>query len=212
MQQKAILLDLDGTLWNTTTQVAPAWGQVLEKHPAFIGTMTQARMQACMGKTMEEIMAYLMPGVPLAESVPLGQACCQAEQAYLRAHGAPLYDGLRQTLGALCNQYALALVSNCQSGYLDAFLDYFGFADLFDDWETYGATGLPKSENIRLVVQRNGYRGAVYVGDTQGDCDAARKAGVPFIHAAYGFGQVDAADAVIDALTDLPAAARALLG
>lgn len=207
----AILLDLDGTLWNTTTQVAPAWGGVLEKHPGFAGAMTQARMQACMGKTMEQIMAFLMPDVPLSVSVPLGRACCEAEQVYLRKHGAPLYPGLEPTLRALRKRYALALVSNCQSGYLDAFLDYFGFADLFDDWESYGATGLSKGANIRLVMERNGYQRAVYVGDTQGDCDAAREAGVPFIHAAYGFGQVEAADAVLNALSDLPAAVQVLL-
>ena len=32
---------------------------------------------------------------------------------------------------------------------------------------------------------------AVYVGDIQGDLDASDSAGVPFIHAAYGFGTVN---------------------
>ena len=47
---------------------------------------------------------------------------------------------------------------------------------------------------------------AVYVGDTQGDADAAAKAGVPFIFAEYGFGMVNAAAARIASLPELPAA------
>ena len=32
---------------------------------------------------------------------------------------------------------------------------------------------------------------AVYVGDIQGDYDASKAAGVKFIHAAYGFGEIE---------------------
>ena len=39
-------------------------------------------------------------------------------------------------------------------------------------------------------MERQGFEKSVYIGDTQGDCDAAREAGVPFIFASYGFGSV----------------------
>jgi phosphoglycolate phosphatase len=42
------------------------------------------------------------------------------------------------------------------------------------------------------------------VGDTQGDCDACRQAGVPFIYAEYGFGDVDDHSHVISSLLELP--------
>lgn len=32
---------------------------------------------------------------------------------------------------------------------------------------------------------------ALYIGDTQGDLNACREAKIPFLFAAYGFGQVD---------------------
>lgn len=38
------------------------------------------------------------------------------------------------------------------------------------------------------VVERQKLKTACYIGDTAGDEDAAAKAGVPFFHAAYGFG------------------------
>ena len=59
------------------------------------------------------------------------------------------------------------------------------------DFECIGRTGKPKSENIRLIIERNGLKAPVYVGDTQWDFDAATAAGVPFIFAAYGFGHVE---------------------
>ena len=59
------------------------------------------------------------------------------------------------------------------------------------------------------MITRNGSvpacpRERTYVGDTQKDQDAARLAGIPFIHAAYGFGKVQAPDAVIRSLAELP--------
>ena len=43
----------------------------------------------------------------------------------------------------------------------------------------------------------------MYVGDTRMDEQSAREAGCPFIHAAYGFGESEAPDAVISAPAEL---------
>lgn len=45
---------------------------------------------------------------------------------------------------------------------------------------------------MRLLMERNGIAEAAYVGDTQGDLEAARLAGIPFVWAAYGFGKPEA--------------------
>lgn len=42
-------------------------------------------------------------------------------------------------------------------------------------------------------MERNHLRRPVYVGDTAMDQEAARLAGIPFLHAAYGFGKVEGA-------------------
>jgi len=67
-----------------------------------------------------------------------------------------------------------------------------------------GMTGLPKADNIRLLMDRNGISDAVMVGDTILDYEAARGAEVPFVFAAYGFGQVEEAKWRIDSLSQLP--------
>ena len=64
---------------------------------------------------------------------------------------------------------------------------------------------VPKGENNKLIMQRNGVTRAVYVGDTSGDEQSARVAGIPFVFAAYGFGEAIAPDYTVNAFTELPA-------
>jgi phosphoglycolate phosphatase len=57
-----------------------------------------------------------------------------------------------------------------------------------------------------MVVERNNLDKAVYVGDIMGDYESAMKAGIGFIHAAYGFGTVPAGTPFINSITELPEA------
>ena len=59
------------------------------------------------------------------------------------------------------------------------------------------------------MVEKHGLKNPVYVGDTALDAKSAAQAGVPFIHANYGFGQVEDAPQ-LEALADLPELARKL--
>lgn len=54
------------------------------------------------------------------------------------------------------------------------------------------------------MAERNHLKYPVYVGDIQGDCDAAHEAGAAMIHAAYGFGKVVGAEGVIRSIAELP--------
>ena len=94
---------------------------------------------------------------------------------------------------------------------MQAFLDHYEFRKYFDDIEMAGRTGLSKGENISLVIQRNQIEKAVYVGDTAGDQEAAELAGVPFIYAAYGFGDVSSPVYMIDQISGLPSALKEIL-
>ena len=129
--------------------------------------------------------------------------CCRIENDYLREHGGVLYPDLEDTFKELKKTYELYIVSNCQKGYIEAFLDHYHFWDYFSDIECYGNNLLQKGDNIRLLADRNHLEEAVYVGDIQGDYDASRKAGVGFIHAAYGFGIVPEAQYKIQAFSEL---------
>jgi phosphoglycolate phosphatase len=114
-----------------------------------------------------------------------------------------LYPGVREILEQLAEDYPLFIVSNCQAGYIEAFLDAYHLSALFIDFRSSEVSGRTKAENIRDLVQRYALRSPVYIGDTQLDAEAAALAEVPFIYASYGFETVTGADYTITGFADL---------
>ena len=82
-------------------------------------------------------------------------------------------------------------------------MKFYNLDKYFVDFECPGRTNLSKAENIKIVIERNNLKHPVYVGDTQMDCDAAKKAGIPFIYARYGFGNTEEYNHVIDKFEEL---------
>jgi len=186
-----IIFDLDGTLWDSSTQVVLAWNIVLGRYKELNCQITISDMQSFMGKTLSEITMLLLPNIPIQDSVAILKECCNEEQIYLREHGGILYPKLEETLRNLKQCHKLYIVSNCQDGYIQAFLDYHKMKDYFEDFECSGKTGMAKGDNIKMIINRNNLDKAIYVGDTQGDLNAADFALIPFIYASYGFGNID---------------------
>ncbi len=198
----AIIFDLDGTLWDTSDIVVDIWNSVLsEKCPRL--KMTKEIMASLMGKNKAEFIDDFFVGVEKSEAETLIAEIFSHEQKYLREHGANMYDGVIDTLKILKEKYNLAIVSNCQSGYLDAFLTHYDLKNVLTDYECAGSSPLSKGENIRLVIKRNGFEKAIFVGDTKSDENAAKEAQVPFVYAGYGFGEVDSFDERIDSFEEI---------
>lgn len=206
-----LLFDLDGTLWDSAAPVAAAWNEVFQREDPSLPLLTPDDIHGVMGMTMREIGETLYPDWHSPARKAVFDECCTYEVEYLRSHCGVLYPDFRPVLESLrAEGYELAVVSNCQTGYIDAFLASSGAADLFLDYEEWQRTGLVKGENIRLVMSRNGYSKGFYIGDTEKDREAALLARIPFIHAAYGFGKVKSADGVIRSLRDLPGVVKIL--
>lgn len=207
---KAIIFDLDGTLWDTSDTVVRIWNEVLSvKCPKL--HMTKEIMASLMGKNKAQFMDDFFVGIEKSDAETLISEIFAHEQEYLIEHGANMYDGVIETLNELKNDYAIAIVSNCQSGYLNAFLTHYKLKDTLTDFECAGSSPLSKGENIKLVVQRNGFEKAIYVGDTKSDETAARKAQLPFVYASYGFGDVDSYDAIINSFIEIKSAIKSLM-
>jgi haloacid dehalogenase superfamily, subfamily IA, variant 1 with third motif having Dx(3-4)D or Dx(3-4)E len=202
-----VILDVDGTLWDTTEIVSEAWNAAIETDGRSGVHATPQRLKQLFGKPMNVIGELLFTDVSQNVREKLLDDCVVREQRALEERDAKiLFPGVAETMEALVDEgKRLFVVSNCQSGYIELFLRKNGFETLVTDFECYGNTGMSKAMNIRLVVERNGLlpRETVYVGDTQGDCDAAEEAGVPFIFADYGFGDVPQADRRIARFAEL---------
>lgn len=210
--KKGIIFDMDGTLWDSAPEVVESWNEVIRQSGYERKPLTAEDMQSVMGKTMDVIADILFADLPKEKRMELLERCGKHENDYLREHGGTLYPKLRETLTALKQNYHLYIVSNCQSGYIEAFLDHYQLHDLIEDIECYGNNEKSKGENIALLYQRNRLEDAVYVGDIQGDYDSSRQAGIKFIHAAYGFGKIQEKVPKINCLEELAEAVPQVLG
>ena len=200
-----LIFDLDGTLWDSSVSVADSWNILIKREAGVDRGLTAEDIKRNMGKTMNEIADDLFADLPEAERYALARKCEVFENGYITEHGGDLFDGVRETLAELFDiGVRMSVVSNCQEGYIKAFLDSMDTAKYFVDYEEWGRTGLLKADNIRLVMERNGVDKAVYIGDIQKDSDAAHEAGIPCISADYGFGDITDAEGRIEKFADLP--------
>lgn len=211
MEKSGIIFDMDGTLWDSAKAVAESWTEVVAREYTPERVITEDEIKRVMGLTMDKLAAQIFPELPEERRLQLLDVCGREENEYLRTHGAIVYPKVEETFQKLREKYHLYIVSNCQSGYIEAFLEYYGYGKYIEDIECYGNNGLVKGDNIRKVVERNHLTKAVYVGDIQGDYDASMQAGVEFIHAGYGFGTVDANVPEITAFEELPKVVESVL-
>ena len=201
MKHKGIIFDMDGTLWDSAENVAASWNLAISELGLKREPITKEDMYHVMGKTMDVIADILFPD--FENKYEVLDYCGKRENEYLEEHGGMIYPGVKETLEKLQKEYGLYIVSNCQCGYIEQFLRKTQLEAYIKDIECFGNTGKNKGENIRLLVKRNSLKAPVYIGDTKGDCDASKEAGVPFIFASYGFGNVTEYAAKIGEMKDL---------
>ena len=192
MKFDGIILDIDGTIWNTTEIVARGWNKAIQSTFPEVPLVSAKILQGQFGKTMTVIAQNLFPMLSDSDKKILLDKCCFEEQKALSENTENItYPNVVQTIKELSTQLPLFIVSNCQSGYIEVVLEKNKIESFITDSECFGNNGKNKDENIRLIVERNNLKAPVYVGDTQGDYEACQKAGVPFIWASYGFGKPD---------------------
>jgi len=199
----SIIFDLDGTLWDSRKEVALSWSEVLGKYNYNRKSISFQEVNDLMGKTIDEIEDILFPEIPKEKRTAIMYQSGENEINYLAKHGAKLFDNLEDTLDKLSKKYKLFIVSNCQPGYIEVFLDYYDFNKYFVDHECPKNAETVKSDNIKLIVERNNLKHPVYVGDTQGDANATKDAGLEFVFASYGFGNVEEYQYKIEKIEDL---------
>ncbi|MET3980806.1 phosphoglycolate phosphatase [Mucilaginibacter sp. UYP25] len=188
----SIIFDLDGTLWDSTDTITGAWQTALNQAPYMANeVMTRERVCSITGMTYDKIFEKLFPFLSNEQREEVKQLCSVSELEILHKQGGTLYPRLADTLTYLGEKYKLYIVSNCQSGYIELFLDLHQMHPYFLAHQCYGTKGNPKADNIRDIVNDHNLKNPVYVGDTIGDYEAATKADVPFIFASYGFGEVE---------------------
>ena len=198
-----IILDIDGTLWDSTPIVADAWNKVLNNRPDVSFRASSEKLKKLFGRPLPVIASMIFTELSEEDQLTLIDQCCEEEHHALEKTPGFVFEGVVETIKELSKKYKVCIVSNCQGGYIELTMKALGIEKYITDFECPGYTGLPKGENCKLVMERNGFQSAIYVGDTQGDCDAASFAGIPFVFCEYGFGEVDRFDYSIKKFPEL---------
>jgi phosphoglycolate phosphatase len=200
----SIIFDLDGTLWDSTANVALAWQKAVEQVDYIDEPITVERVRSITGMAYDAIFDKLFPTLTTTQRKEVQTLCSISELEILHTKGGELYPQLEETLKYLAKKYKLYIVSNCQSGYIEVFLDLNNMHPYFLAHQCFGTKGNPKADNIKDIVNDHQLKAPAYVGDTMGDYSAAKQAGVPFIFASYGFGVVpDGMVATVNSFSEL---------
>jgi phosphoglycolate phosphatase len=184
----ALIFDLDGTLWDAAEPTARGWNAALEE----LGAQTRVTVEgirSVAGTPFVGCVEILVPEL-CPPSKPALHIIDEREKTAIAVSGGTLFPGVQSGLAALACEYPLYLVSNCQDWYLGLFFDLSGLKEFFAGADCNGLSGLNKAEMLRRISDECVLRNAVYVGDTQGDQDSTRAAGMSFTFAAYGFGSI----------------------
>jgi phosphoglycolate phosphatase len=202
-QINSIIFDLDGTLWDSTNVVLKAWNKVLTNEKIIKELISVQDLQSVFGLQHDHIGMKLFPYLSQKDRNLIMTKCYAEENITIKENGGELYSNIEEVIYKLSKIYDLYLVSNCQSGYIESFYEYHKMNKFFVDCECSGNTGNPKSDNIKLIIERNNIENPIYVGDTLGDFEAAQNNNIPFVLAEYGFGEVKNSPYIIKTIKDL---------
>ncbi|TGE28247.1 HAD family hydrolase [Hymenobacter metallicola] len=199
----SLIFDLDGTLWDATATVLEGFHQAKKRVDFVHNDLTPETLQAVTGQPYPVVYERLFPHLTAEQREKFHGICSEEELNSARQQGGRLYPQLLETLAYLASKYRLFIVSNCQTGYIEAFLQHSGAGQYIEGHQCFGTKNLPKADNVREIIEQFGLQHPAYVGDTDGDYQASRANGIPFLFAAYGFGQVPEYEARLEQLSDL---------
>ena len=204
MNYESLILDIDGTLWDSRALVAEGYNIQLKEEGLAHLCVTAEELKPLFGKVLEEIADILFVSIPVPQRYELMARCMKTENLHMHQDPCHIgYPSIRETVEKLAKKYRLFIVSNSERGYPELCMEKLGLTPYIEGHLCYGDTGTTKGQTIRTLIERHHIGSCVYVGDIQGDYEATLEAGVPFIWASYGFGTPSGFDAKIETFEDL---------
>jgi len=193
----SIIFDMDGTLWDAVDTYAESWNIVF-RELGIDKVIIREELAKMVGWEGKKVWNAIMPGYPVERQEEIYGKVNEVRKVLLPQKGGVLYDGVKEGLAELATKYQLFIVSNCAKGIIRLFIDWAGIDEHIIDEVAYGTNYMPKHHNIKILVDKHQLKNPVYVGDTEGDGEQSRLAGLPFVFVSYGFGATDDHDVRFD--------------
>ena len=124
-----IIFDIDGTLWDSTPEVAISWNEALRENTEVDLVLTAEILRKEFGKPLKQILEDLFSELEDIEREKIAGYLYCYENERVRTAPCYLYEGMKETVRELSKSYKIFIVSNCQAGYAEAFLENTGLGD-----------------------------------------------------------------------------------
>jgi phosphoglycolate phosphatase len=200
----SLIFDMDGTLWDAVDTYAESWNLVFKELDIDI-TVTREQLAQMVGMEGRKVIGIIMPDFDDEKRQSIYTAVNEKRRSLLPQSGGILYDGVKEGLKQLADKYTLFILSNCAKGIIRLFIDWAGIDEHITDEMAHGINFMPKHHNIKLLADKHQLKNPVYIGDTAGDGNESRQAGIPFVFVSYGFGSTDDYDLKFDDFKSLTA-------
>ncbi|WP_183565048.1 HAD family hydrolase [Mucilaginibacter sp. SP1R1] len=186
----SLIFDMDGTLWDAVDTYANSWNLVFEKR-SIKRILGRDDLMQLMGMEGKKLTKVLMPDFDDDAAQGIYMDVNETRRQILPTSGGLMYAGVTEGFRQLATKYKLFILSNCAVGIIPLFIKWADIEDQVTDSMAYGQNNMPKHHNMQLLIDKHQLKNPVYIGDTNGDAEQTRMAGIPFIFVTYGFGQTD---------------------
>ena len=139
--KQCLLFDLDGTLWDALEPITTSWNQAMKKYNYQYDLDT---IKSFMGLTPKETCPLAFKNHFLEEGLKLFDIVLKAEIDYLSKNPGKIYPNEDEVLSLLKEKYDLFIVSNCDKGYIENYLNACQKTQYFTDHVCVGDTSLDK--------------------------------------------------------------------
>jgi HAD superfamily hydrolase (TIGR01509 family) len=178
----AALLDVDGTLVDSTYHHAIAWSRALREHDIVVPLW---RLHRHVGMGGDQFVAAVAGDAVEREK---GDELREAHSRHFKWKGmidkVLPFPGARELVAELKDRgHAVTLASSAEADECEHYLDLIGIRELVDGWTTSADVRATKPEPdiVRAALEEAGGGPAVLVGDATWDCESAERAGVETI-------------------------------
>jgi len=183
--KKAYIFDLDGVLIDSKHMMQQAW-QVCELEYEL--TQTFDEYFKCIGMPFKDILKT----IGIEDNHDAIKHTYDKASIELMEYCLEFYDDVEDTLKELKKKHKIAVVTSKTAERTKLILDKMNVEFDYVVSPKIGLRGKPAPDQIMfcLAMLNVDPQDAVYVGDMQVDYWASERAGIDFIHATYGYGNV----------------------